>query len=153
MPRTSNKERYRREIFNLYIHSYATRGSKHPKTRRLLAIHGGLLEERYIEPRVMVPKSDWATTILPQYSDSRWRSFSRMSPESFKHIASLIEGNNVFHNNSTSQQASIKTQLKIALWRLANDGSSSGYRPSASQWGVSEGHIFDCTKRVVAALF
>ena len=61
--------------------------------------------------------------------------------------------NLVFYNNSTYQQAPVETQLKIALWKLAHDGSASSFCPSASQWGVSEGHISDCTKRIIVALF
>ena len=153
MSRLSNKEVLRREIFNLFIHSSARYGRSHPRTRRLLALLEAFAEEQYIEPRNFVPKSNWAINILPQYSEDRWRSFSRMSPRSFKHILCLISGNSVFYNNSTCQQAPIEAQFKIALWRLSQNGSASGYRPSASQWGVSEGHISNCIKRVVAALF
>ena len=108
------------------------------------------MEERYMKPRIAVPKSDQASYILSQYADARWRIFTRMNPE---YIVRLISNNLVFHNNSTSQQAPVESQLKIALWKLAHDGSASGFRPSASQQGVSEGHISDCMRRVVTALF
>ena len=153
MPRLSNKEKYRREIFYLWIKNRKRHGSNHRITRKWRAVHEALAEERYMEPRVFVPKSDWARNILPKYSDIRWRSFARMSPESFRHILGLISNNPLFYNNANPQQTPIETQLKIALWRLGNDGSASGFRPSASQWGVSEGHINDCTRRVITALF
>lgn len=153
MPRLSDKEKSRWELFNLFIRNRKRLGNRHPKTRKSLAMHKAFVEERYIKPRIFVPKSDWARDVLPQYADDRWRSFARMSPESFQHVLRFISDNPVFYNNFTSPQASIETQLKIALWKLGNDGSASGFRSSASQWGVSEGHINNCTKRVVTALF
>lgn len=106
-----------------------------------------------MEPREEVPKSNWSSYILPQYADFRWRSFSRMNPASFQQILLLVEGDPTFSNISTSAQAPVDAQLKLALWKLSHNGSASGFRASSAQWGVSEGHIFDCTKRVVAALF
>ena len=38
MPRLSDKEVYRRELFNLFIISLVRRGRRHPMTRRWLAI-------------------------------------------------------------------------------------------------------------------
>ena len=153
IPRISNKEKQRREIFHLYVKSRFRHGNSHRITKRWRAYLEAFVEERYMEPRVRVPKSDWARDILPQYSDTRWRSFARISPESFRHILGLISNNSIFYNNANPQQTPIETQLKIALWKLANNGSVSGFRPSASQWGVSEGHIYDYTRRVVVALF
>ena len=53
MLRISSKEIFWREIFNLYSYSYAKRGNKHLKIKRLLAIYEALREERYMKPRVM----------------------------------------------------------------------------------------------------
>ena len=72
MLRISSKKVYKREIFNIYSHNYARRGNKYFKIKRLLVIHKALREEIYIEPRIMIFKFDWATTILPQYFDNRW---------------------------------------------------------------------------------
>ena len=104
-------------------------------------------------PRLPVPKSNWANCILPQYSEDRWRTVTRMDPQSFEHILDLIRNSPIFYNRSTSSQAPIDQQLKLALYKLANDGSASGFRHSSNQWGVSEGHINNCTRRVVYALF
>ena len=76
-----------------------------------------------------------------------------MDPESFKFILSLIENHPIFFNRSTCPQASVKSQLKVALYKLAHDGSASGFVPSSAQWGVSEGHINNCVRRVIYALF
>ena len=77
----------------------------------------------------------------------------RMDPQSFRYILNLIKDNRIFKNDSINQQASVSSQLKIALYKLAHDGSGSGFKPSSSQWAVSEGHIYNCTRRVVYALF
>ena len=70
MPRLSDKEVHRRQLFNLFVGSLARRGRRHPITRKRPAIHEAFVEERYMEPRGVVPKSDWASDVLPQYSDS-----------------------------------------------------------------------------------
>ena len=35
---------------------------------------------------------------------------------------------------------------------MTHDGSASGFLPTATMWGISEGHVFNCTKRVIEAL-
>ena len=100
MPRLSNKEIQRREVFNLYLISLRRRDRRYSKTRKWLAIHEAFMKERYMEPRIAISKFDWASHILPQYADARWRTFARMNPESFQHIVRLISNNPVFHNNS-----------------------------------------------------
>lgn len=76
-----------------------------------------------------------------------------MDPKSFKFILSLIKDHPIFYNRSTCLQASVESQLKVNLYKLAHDGSASGFVPSSAQWGVSEGHINNCIRRVIYALF
>ena len=153
MPRHSSKQLLRRDIWALWITEVSKSGASAPSALQYLCLYEGIQEQRYQIPRSIVPKSNWLTAILPQYDDQRWRSFTRMEPQSFVHILGLIQNCHIFRNNSKCPQASVSSQLKIALYKLAQNGSGSGFKPSSSQWGVSEGHIYNCTRRVVYALF
>ena len=153
MPRISKKERRRRELWALFLKKASVRGIKDPSTQRLLALHEGFVEQRYMEPRPYILKSNWATSVLPSYTDEKWRTVMRVDPMSFEFIAHLICDNPIFSNESKIPQAPIDEQLKLALYRLAYDGSGVGVANSAHHWGVAEGHISNCTKRVVFALF
>ena len=68
-------------------------------------------------------------------------------------ITVKLTGRSVFSNDSFCPQAPIDVQLHLALYKLGNDGNASAYKPSATLWGVSEGHFFNCTYRVVTALY
>lgn len=153
MPRLTDKETQRRELWALFVAHGSKYGWTHPETRRLLMLHEGFTEERYMHPRQPVPKSNWAAQVLPQYSEERWRTFTRMEPTSFQFVLDLIKDNHIFTNKSNCEQDLVSSQLKIALYKLAHDGSGSGYVPASGQWGVSEGHISNCVRRVVYALF
>ncbi len=50
-----------------------------------------------------------------------------MDSESFKHILALLKDNPIFYNKSTSPQAKMDQQFKLALYKLANDGIASGF--------------------------
>ena len=58
----------------------------------------------------------------------------------------------MFSNQSNCEQAPVYQQLQCALYKLGHDGSASSYIQSASYWGVSEGHMYKTTSRVVEAL-
>lgn len=112
----------------------------------------GVKDQRYLTAREGIPKSTWATTILPDLSDTRFRKFIRMDRASFRHVVALIRNDPIFQNNSSYAQAPVEAQLQYALWKLGQNGTASGNVPSATFWGVSEGHVVDCTKRVILAL-
>jgi hypothetical protein len=121
---------------------------------KLLAAYDEVSSTRYLVPRLRIPKStDWILRVLPQLSDERFRTYTRMGRRSFGVICSMIEDHPVFLNQSSSKQTPVYNQLLVAIWKLANDGSSSSVRPIASIHGVSEGHVVNCVSRVVTALF
>ena len=64
-----------------------------------------------------------------------------MDSKSFKFIFFLIENHHIFFNQSTYPQALLKSQLKFAFYKLANDEIASGFVPLITQWRVFEGHI------------
>ena len=153
MPHPSQKECTRRELWARYLRNASRYSFHHHATRRLLQLHEGFMQQRYMYPRLPVPKSNWTNHILPQYSEDCWRTVTRMEPQSFKYILALLKDNPIFYHKSTSRQAPVDQQLKLALYKLANDGSASGFRHSSNYWGASEGHINNSTRRVIYALF
>ena len=153
MPRISEKEKRRRELWAVFLKKAHTKGARDPCTRRLLALHEGFVAQRYMEPRVHILKNNWADSVLPTYSDAKWRNIMRVDPPSFEFILRQIRDHPVFSNKSNRPQDPVDVQLKLALYRLAYDGSGVGFNNTAHHWGVSEGHISNCTKRVVFALF
>lgn len=64
----------------------------------------------------------------------------------------MIEDDRVFQNNFHNSQDPIASQLHYALYKLGHDGSAVGYIEAASKWGISEGHIYNTTSRVVEFL-
>lgn len=118
-----------------------------------LIVHKSLKEQRFFYPRITIPKSTWATNILPRLSDTRFRRVLRTDRHSFQHVLRLIQTNPIFENESNISQAPVEDQLHYGLYKLGHDGSLASYGACATNWGVSEGHIYNCTRRVVEALF
>ncbi len=137
MPRPSKKECTRREIWAKYLRNASRYGFHHHTTRRLLRLLKGFKQPRYMYPRLPVPKSNWTNHILPQYSEDRWRTVTRIDPESFKHIIALLKNNPIFYNKSTFLQTPVDQQFKLALYKLTNGGSARGFRYSGNYSGAS----------------
>ena len=154
MPRVSCKVQLERDLRCLYFLHDATASSSDESDEALnfLLLAEGIQEQRYLTPRLFVPKSNWASAVLPNLSDDRFRSLLRMNRFSFDHVLGLIRNDPVFFNKSRVPQASVEHQLKYALFRMGHDGSASGFLPTATMWGISEGHVFNCTKRAIEAL-
>lgn len=83
--------------------------------------------------QIPVPKSNWASEILPKYSEPRWRIMTQMDLQSFKAILHLIQNNPIFQNHSSFSQTSVEIQLKLALFKLGHDGNTSGFVPGNNQ--------------------
>lgn len=106
-----------------------------------------------MNPRIAIPKSNWAYVVLLNLDDDRFRSFVRMNRTSFHHILHQIQNDPVFTNNSNNQQTPVYAQLHYTLFTLGHDENASSYVKKASTWGISESHIYKCTQRVVTTLF
>ena len=154
MPRYSNKLLLQRDLYHLFLASstLATSSNEADDALEYLILSEGLKDQRYLFSRSSILKSNWAVRVLPTLSDDRYRGYLRMSRISVQRIVDLIRSDSVFQNNSNIQQAPVESQLQCALYKLGHDGSGSGFLSTATFWGVSEGHVFDCTKRVVEAL-
>lgn len=153
MPRHSAKKRQEQELFELFVAQLGSEGLT-DSTMDLLCTYEGLKEQRYMNSRrVRVPKSLSATDVLAQLDDTQFRSYTRVTRRSFDKIVDLIRHDDVFANKSSCSQTPVELQLHYALYRLGRAGSAGGVKKSATTWGVSAGHIVDCTSRVVQALF
>ena len=153
MPRSTKKQELLAELEAYFITLLAANAPL-AELIRCLATYESVKEHRYSIDRFMVPKSlEWVHQVLPELSEERFRVYTRMNRSSFAYVLSLIEDHAVFHNNSNSSQPSVASQLYLALSRLGNDGSASSFRPLASHWGSSEGHVFNCLTRVITALY
>ena len=152
MPRYSKKHYERQDLYNLFIGSVVSSGKITDGPLNWLYMNQGLKEQRYLLPRNAIPKSNWATNVLPFLSDIRFRVAVRMDRQSLQHISRLIQNDPVFLNRSNCEQAPIDQQLQCALYKLGHDGNASSFIQSASYWGVSEGHMHKTTSRVVEAL-
>lgn len=102
MPRTTEKQRCRHQIWAKYLHEFCQKGRNHVNTKHWFRIHEGFSQQQYMIPRISVPKSNWVSEILPQYSEPRWRVMTRIDSRSFKAILHLIQDNPIFQNLSSS---------------------------------------------------
>ena len=50
-----------------------------------------------------------------------------MNSKNFEFVIDLIKDYSIFHNQSISLQVLIKEQLKVALYKLAHNGSASNF--------------------------
>lgn len=152
MPCLSAKKVLQRELFKLFVSQLSSKGLT-DSTLELLCIYKGLKEQRYINSiREIVPKSNWALSVLPELDDQRFWSYTQVGRPSFDRIVDLIQHNDIFGNMSTCAQAPIELQLHYALFKLGHEGNANSIMKTATTWGVSDGHIVNCTWRVVQAL-
>ena len=67
-------------------------------------------------------------------------------------MTNLIKDDPIFYNNSNIPQTPIHAQLYYALYKFGSDGNTSSWTSGANKWGISEGHMYNCTLRVIDAL-
>lgn len=154
MPRRSEKSKLRRDLWWRFITIAAAEGLASPAAMRWLALYYGIRQQRYLTTRsISVPKCNWATAILPELDERRFRKFVRMDRITFEEVLCIVENDPVFHlTENNNAQVPVRHQLAIALHRLGHHGTGGDVQSTAALWGVSEGHIINCTKRVILAL-
>ena len=111
-----------------------------------------IANHRYMSSRSFIPKSNMRMDILPNFVDDRFRLFAKMTRFSFRKVVNLIKDDEMFQNKSNVSQTTVEAQLLFALYKLRHSRNVNAFRHVFVFWGVSEGHVFDCTKRVVKAL-
>lgn len=111
-----------------------------------------IYSQRYLEPRVLVPKSrEWAERVLPNHDDRRFRRTLRMSRSSFHFVLENIQSHRVFLKKKGSQLP-VEIQLQISLYRFGRFGNGASVADVAERFGVSEGVVIKSTRRVVKAI-
>lgn len=109
--------------------------------------------KRYLEPRTPVPKShEWCESVLPKYDDTRFRQIMRISRHAFAFILQSIKSHPTFTNNSQNNQRCVEQQLQIALFRFGRFGNAASIMEVSRAFGVSEGTVVNCTRRVINAI-
>jgi hypothetical protein len=81
----------------------------------------------------------------------RFRKKLRVSPLVFDRLVELIEGHDIFHNNSTAPQYPIPIQLSIFLIRVGHYGNASSPEYVAQWAGVCVGTVINATYRCLIA--
>ncbi|KAK5820658.1 hypothetical protein F5H01DRAFT_167742 [Linnemannia elongata] len=109
---------------------------------------------RYVHKPVPRRQRDnyFFTSKFYTYSSDEFRQHFRTTRHSFGVIASLIEDNEVFRNNSNFRQTHPSWQLAVALQRLGHYGSRAAVQIIASDMGISVGSVVEFTNRVIEAL-
>ena len=151
MPRQSQRAQLLAAYWSFFIDSLAAEGLS-DKTLQWLAIWANLDGRRYIEPCSAIPKSTFAAAVFPELPADRFRGFMRMDRCFFAQVLDLIKDDAIFINNSSQEQTPVFLQLQYILYQLGHDGNSKSFMNTATFWGVSEGHIYNCSKRVIKAL-
>lgn len=112
-----------------------------------------IADHRYMSSRSFIAKSNMRIDILSIFVDDRFRLFARMTRFSFRKIVNLIKDDEIFQNKSYISQTTVEAQLLFALYKLRHSRNANAFRHVFVLWGVFEGHVLDCTRRVVKALY
>ncbi|KJA17757.1 hypothetical protein HYPSUDRAFT_146140 [Hypholoma sublateritium FD-334 SS-4] len=81
-----------------------------------------------------------------------FRANLRVSPVTFDALASAIETDPVFSNNSQNPQMPVEEQLAITLYRFGHDGNAASLQSVANWAGVGKGTVSVVTRRVMTAI-
>lgn len=112
-----------------------------------------LQSSRYLNKRVLVPKSlEWVTTVLPSYSDDRFRQEVRVSRRMFALILALIADNPTFQSRCVRPQAPVEAQLLVALYRFGAHGNAAAVARVASRFAIGDGTVILYTERIIEAI-
>ena len=70
MPRYSEKHYAQKDAQELFFMKLVETGWFTQEALKWLFVHESLKEQRYLYPRISIPKSTWATNVLPLLSDT-----------------------------------------------------------------------------------
>ncbi|KAF9410369.1 hypothetical protein BGZ76_005527, partial [Entomortierella beljakovae] len=110
---------------------------------------------RYLNPRpaANVYRSPvYRDEVLSLLSPIDFKDAMHVTPLQFNFIVEVIQDHPVFLRRGRKPQREVATQLKVALHRLAHDGSHSSYSAYRRILDVSVGSIVTYTRRCVDAL-
>ncbi|KAG0300881.1 hypothetical protein BGZ99_003613, partial [Dissophora globulifera] len=111
------------------------------------------LTNRYLNPREPVFKSSiFRDEVLSMDNGMVFQEALRLSPEQFNYVVKLIQDHPIFQQTGKKPQKEVTIQLKVALHRLAHDGSLSSFKAIARVMGITTGSVVKYTHRVIEAL-
>jgi hypothetical protein len=111
------------------------------------------METRVIFPNT-VHKNSQLYLVLEQFrleDPCRFRHNLHVTPNTFDSLLELIQNHDQFQNNSNIQQAPVRVQLAITLFRFGHFGNAASVEAIAQWAGVSVGLVVKATRRVIVA--
>lgn len=111
MPRYSKKHYERQDLYDLFIGSVVSSGRITDEALNWLYMNQALKEQRYLLPRDAIPKSNWATNVLPFLLNTRFQVAFRIDRHNFQYISRLIQNDPLFINQSNCDQAPVEQQF------------------------------------------
>jgi hypothetical protein len=109
-----------------------------------------------LEPRVEIQKfAENLHLILTDYKFSRpdiFHSNLCVTPEAFDALLSAISDHDVFHNNSTSEQAPVEIQAAVTLYQFGHFGNATGLFKVGLWAGIGWGTVDLFTRCVMMAV-
>ena len=150
------KQRMKRFYDLQFLITVAQKDIINSQALKWLIMSESLKKSRYLISRADVFKFNWALDILSSYSEKRFRKFVRMNRQIFQSMFRIIEHDFIFfvENNTFNRndQTPVAHQLFITLYRLSHSGIGADVKGSATMWKIFEGHIHNCTRKVVMTL-
>lgn len=120
----------------------------------LLLCYAAVVDSRYLQSRDPLPRStDWFDRVFFALPPHRFRAYVRMDANALDFVVHCVEGHATFRNRSIHAQAPVRKQVVLALVKLGSYGNRGTNPMIAAQFGVSDGHVHDCTTRVIEALY
>lgn len=98
MPRYSEKYYLQKDIYGAFVASSLDAGVFSKEALNWLYLNQALKEQQYLSSRIPVPKSNWASNVLPLLSNTRFQMATRMDRSSFEYICQRIQDDPIFQN-------------------------------------------------------
>ncbi|KAF7317930.1 DDE Tnp4 domain-containing protein [Mycena kentingensis (nom. inval.)] len=116
-----------------------------------------LYARRYLAPRTRITRLadsllDETLFIKKSERPDHFRERLRLSPATFDRLVDVLELDEVFSNNSESQQAPVERQLAVALYWFGHDGNAASQQSVADWAGIGKGTVALWTRRVITAV-
>lgn len=109
-------------------------------------------------PRELLPKSTSLLNICLNYyrikCPQEFRMYARMNPATVDQLVQKLEGEAVFHNNSSNEERQIPVdqQLFTTLIRMGTYGNGASLSKIGSFCGMGKGTVDLITRRVITAI-
>ena len=155
MPRTSQKQEILDCLYDELFYREVEGGLQQlleskptPDPDQLLELIFLIQSQRYINPRVQIPKQQALRDLFFSFPDSEFIQICRVTKDTFRYIENLISNHEIFLNNSNNPQQHVWVQLMVAMERFGTNGNGSSVGRIARQGGIGNGTVSLYTDRV-----